>query len=58
MYEPSWGPPGKVLSAWAEGAAALLALTGLIRALAWRRAASGQRDAAVSLAAAGHSPPG
>jgi len=30
MYEPSWGPPGKVLSAWAEGAAALLALTGLI----------------------------
>jgi hypothetical protein len=26
----SWGPPGKVLSAWAEGAGAVLALTGLI----------------------------
>jgi len=56
MYEASWGPPGKVLSAWAEGAAALLALTGLVRALAQRRAASGQRDATASLAAAGHSP--
>jgi glucan phosphoethanolaminetransferase (alkaline phosphatase superfamily) len=54
MYEHSWGPPGKVLSAWAEGAAALLALTGLIRALAQRRAASGRRDATASLAAAGH----
>jgi hypothetical protein len=29
MYEPSWGPPGKLLSAIAEGAAALLALAGL-----------------------------
>jgi membrane protein implicated in regulation of membrane protease activity len=29
MYEPSWGPPGKVLSAIAEGAGALLALGGL-----------------------------
>ena len=54
MYEPSWGPPGKVLSAWAEGAAALLALTGLIRALVQRRAASGRQDATASLAAAGH----
>ncbi len=58
MYEPSWGPPGKVLSAWAEGAGALLALTGLIRALVQRRAPSGQRDATASLAAAGHSPSG
>jgi hypothetical protein len=29
MYEPSWGPPGKALSAFAEGAGALLALGGL-----------------------------
>ena len=29
MYEPSWGPPGKVVSAIAEGAGALLALGGL-----------------------------
>ncbi len=54
MYEPSWGPPGKVVSACAEGAGALLALTGLIRALARRRAAS-VRQAGPRLAAAGHS---
>jgi len=29
MYEPSWGPPGKALSAIAEGAGALFALGGL-----------------------------
>ena len=29
MYEPSWGPPGKLVSAIAEGAGALLALGGL-----------------------------
>ena len=29
MYEPSWGPPGKLVSAIAEGAGALLALCGL-----------------------------
>jgi hypothetical protein len=29
MYEPSWGPPGKAVSAVAEGAGALLALAGL-----------------------------
>jgi hypothetical protein len=29
MYEPSWGPPGKALSAFAEGAGALFALAGL-----------------------------
>jgi hypothetical protein len=52
MYEPSWGPPGKVLSAWAEGTGAVLALTGLIRELARRRAASGQRGARARLAAA------
>lgn len=55
MYEPSWGPPGKVLSAWAEGAGALLALTGLIRALARRRRAAGAQTASPRLAAAGHS---
>ena len=54
MYEPSWGPPGKVLSAWAEGAGALLALTGLVSALARRRAAGARRDAPASLATAGH----
>ena len=37
MYEPSWGPPGKLVSAVAEGAGALLALGGL--AWAMRRAA-------------------
>jgi hypothetical protein len=37
MYEPSWGPPGKLLSAYAEGAGALLALAGLARALVPRR---------------------
>ena len=55
MYEPSWGPPGKVVSACAEGAGALLALIGLIRALARRRAASGQQ-AGLRLAAPEHSP--
>jgi hypothetical protein len=40
MYEPSWGPPGKLLSAVAEGAGALLALAGLGWALAMRRHAS------------------
>jgi hypothetical protein len=44
MYEPSWGPPGKALSAIAEGTGALLALGGL----AWsiqrgRRAAAGRQ---------------
>jgi len=37
MYEPSWGPPGKLLSAYAEGAGALLSLAGLGWALARRR---------------------
>ena len=37
MYEPSWGPPGKLLSAVAEGMGALLALAGLGWALAMRR---------------------
>jgi uncharacterized membrane protein len=30
MYEPSWGPPGKALSAIVEGTGALLALGGLL----------------------------
>jgi hypothetical protein len=39
MYEPSWGPPGKLVSAAAEGAGAVLALAGLAWAArgAWRR---------------------
>jgi hypothetical protein len=56
MYEPSWGPPGKMISAWAEGIGALLTLIGLIRALAHRRAASRQRGTTAPLAAAEHSP--
>lgn len=40
MYEPSWGPPGKLLSAYAEGAGTLLALAGQARALLHRRQAS------------------
>lgn len=30
MYEPSWGPPGKLGSAIAEAAAVLMAVTGLL----------------------------
>jgi len=37
MYEPSWGPPGKLASAIAEIAGALLAVAGLIWALVMRR---------------------
>jgi uncharacterized protein (TIGR03382 family) len=37
MYEPSWGPPGKALSAIAEGAGALLALGGLAWSIQRRR---------------------
>lgn len=37
MFEPSWGPPGKLASAVAEGAGALLALAGLGRAMYIRR---------------------
>jgi hypothetical protein len=33
MHEPSWGPPGKLLSAYVEGAGAVLAFTGLVRAV-------------------------
>jgi hypothetical protein len=34
MYEPSWGPPGKLFSACAEVAGTLLALAGLAYTLA------------------------
>jgi hypothetical protein len=47
-----------VVSAWAEGIGALLALTGLIRALARRRAPSRQPGAIARLAAPEHSPSG
>jgi hypothetical protein len=30
LYEPSWAPPGKALSATAEAIGALLALAGLV----------------------------
>lgn len=56
MYEPSWGPPGKVVSACAEGIGALLALVGLIRAVAHRRAARRQPGTPARLAAAEPSP--
>ncbi|HVA61131.1 MAG TPA: hypothetical protein VNG13_11435 [Mycobacteriales bacterium] len=42
MYEPSWGPPGKLLSAFAEGTGALLALGGL----AWTLRAAEPRPSA------------
>jgi hypothetical protein len=60
MYEPSWGPPGKLLSAYAEGAGALLALAGLLHCLARRRAAGRQRAGAPGrrLTAPEHSTPG
>ena len=53
MYEPSWGPPGKLLSAVAEGLGALLALTGLGWALAMRRRAAHAARAARAADAAG-----
>ena len=40
LYEPSWQVPGKLLSAYAEGAAAVLSLGGL--ALSWSRSAARQ----------------
>lgn len=43
MYEPSWGPPGKLVSAWAEVAGALLALAGLAYTLARSRRAAPER---------------
>jgi len=33
MYEPTWASPGKLASAWAEGAATILAAIGLLVAL-------------------------
>lgn len=39
MYEPTWAPPGKLASAWAEGAAAILTAAGFLNAGAkptWR----------------------
>ena len=59
-YEPSWGPPGKLVSAYAEGAAAALALARLLLSLARRRAAGGHRAGAPGsrLTAPEHSTPG
>jgi hypothetical protein len=37
MYEPTWVSPGKLASAWAEGAAAILTATGLLVAVRARR---------------------
>lgn len=41
MHEPSWGPPGKLRSAYAEGIGCLLALVGPARAVARERRAAG-----------------
>jgi hypothetical protein len=40
LYEPSWGPPGKLISAVAEGAGFLLSLAGLSLSLRSRRQVS------------------
>jgi len=53
MYEPSWGPPGKLLSAVAEGLGTLLALAGLGWALAMHRPAAHAARAARAADAAG-----
>jgi hypothetical protein len=37
MYEPTWVVPGKLASAWAEGAATILTATGLLVAVQARR---------------------
>jgi len=37
MYEPTWVSPGKLASAWAEGAASILTATGLLVAVRARR---------------------
>jgi hypothetical protein len=37
MYEPTWVSPGKLASAWAEGAATILTVTGLLVAVRARR---------------------
>jgi hypothetical protein len=37
MYEPTWVSPGKLASAWAEGAATILTATGLLVAVRVRR---------------------
>ena len=37
MYEPTWVSPGKLASAWAEGAATILTATGLLVAVRARR---------------------
>lgn len=43
MHEPSWGPPGKLFSAYAEGTGALLALAGLALVVARIRRAARER---------------
>ena len=52
MYEPSWGPPGKLLSAVAEGLGTLLALAGLGWALTMPRRAARAAHAAGAARAA------
>jgi hypothetical protein len=44
LYEPSWGPPGKVMSAVAEGTGFVLALIGLSLSLGSRSRAKGATD--------------
>jgi hypothetical protein len=44
MYENTWQVPGKLLSAWAEGAAVVLAGLGLMAAVLARRSAPAHRE--------------
>jgi hypothetical protein len=44
MYENTWQVPGKLLSAWAEAAAVLLAGLGLMAAVLARRSAPAHRE--------------
>jgi hypothetical protein len=44
MYEPTWASPGKLASAWAEGAATVLAGVGLLVTVSERRHQSMRRE--------------
>ena len=46
MYEPTWAPPGKLASAWSEGAATVLAAAGLLVTVSERRGQPMRRERA------------
>jgi hypothetical protein len=46
MYEPTWASPGKLASAWAEGAATVLAAAGLLVTVSERRHRPMRRESA------------